>query len=479
MTEAKTTSPTPYHMVETESNILICIYIIIMTIGILANSSILMSVFSERSLRKKQHVVLLNLITCDLLTTLLSAPYYIYSVAATAPPKTTNATNLCKGYLFFSYAFGYVAILSMLLISLDRYIAIVHPYIYHKHMNTKTLPLTVLCWMLPFVACFPSTITENALEYDGRAGGFCGVQWSHMSKVYVFVVVSFLFVFPTIAVFLTNIRVYKIARRQIKVSPEQSENRKISNQSQVTNMSFEMEQRAASDFTPPSRRMSVNIAQIFRKQMSQKRKVPRVSKRDVQIAVATLLLIGLYFLSWLPFVIPRILSTSGVEIPRWLISYTPPFVFSSVAWDPLLILWCRNDIRREVLRLLRLPRLFIKRQYEEKRASVTTIANRHTSGTVQAPALPGSNSYPDNDRETCNNSSANPHICDATQGTTNPEPDEDRVNDPKLSNNIIANPHTSGKAQDDDQVAEQSESESGIDHVNNPKLSSKSPLQEK
>lgn len=382
-----------YRIEETDANVLICIYIIIMIIGLTANVSIVIAVLRKRSLQKKQHLILLNLIICDLLTTLLSAPYYIYSVAVPAPHKSVSATNLCKGYLFFSYAFGYVAIQSMLLISLDRYIAIVHPYLYHKHMNSKKIPplSAALCWLVPFLACFPSTISENWLEYDGRPGGFCGVQWSHVNKIYVIIVVGLLFIIPSLVVFFTNIRVYKIARRQMKVSPEQSANRKISNQSQLTLSSEDDENEirkkmSSETSSSPGQRMNMFVmtGQSIRQRVSsmslKKKKVTRLSKRDVHIAVATLLLICLYLLSWLPFVVPRILSTLGLNVPRWLISYTPPFVFSSVAWDPLLILWCRNEIRREVRKLfcMVLSRLTKPRLSEERKTSRTIIENPNT-----------------------------------------------------------------------------------------------------
>lgn len=335
--------------------VLTFLYTVIAIFGMVSNISIIIAVLSTKQLRKKQQFILLNIVVCDILTILVSAPYYIYSVNVKIIRKTELAVHMCKMYLYFSYALGYVSILSMLFISLDRYSAIVYPYLYHEHMTPKILRLcSALCWLIPALACFAPVVIDCWLDYDGKPGGICGVQWTKVDTVYVCLLIGMLFILPTCLIFFTNIRVFRIARKQRRIGPGPNTGSAGVSQKRMSRAISTSESDINGNF---SRRMSAFIK--IKRRLSSTTLTRSVTSRDIQIAVATLLLIGCYLLSWLPFVIPRMLYTFEIGVPSQLISYTPAFAFSNVLWDPFLILGCRNEIRKGVRRIYRTAKCFI------------------------------------------------------------------------------------------------------------------------
>ncbi len=60
------------------------------------------------------------------------------------------------------------SILHLVVISLDRYIAVTHPITYPNIMTTKRAKLLILAaWVLSFVICFPPLVGWNAGEDSG------------------------------------------------------------------------------------------------------------------------------------------------------------------------------------------------------------------------------------------------------------------------------------------------------------------------
>ena len=334
------------------------LYVIITLVGITTNLLIIVAVLKTKALRKRHSLLLLNLVTCDLVQVIVSSPYYIYSLNTYSvykvelPIKTVFLVNLCKGYLFFSYGLGYVSILSLLLISVDRYMAVVYPFRYQIRITKgKIVLFSLLCWSLPFVFLLAAPIIPGWLDFDGRPGGFCGVQWSHVNFGFVLSNSSILFVLPTCLIFYTNIRVYNIAKKARRIITPTTV---VSEVKEIVNSVTSGQQNVAefSGEFSKSRYFVLSDISKIRKSFTIK---PSLS-RDIHIAVGTLLLIGCFLLTWLPFVIPRILHTFGVKIPSSVSTYTPAFAFSSVAFDPLVILCCRAEIRKAVIKLIGLFR---------------------------------------------------------------------------------------------------------------------------
>ena len=329
--------------------VLTLFYALFIVVGLSTNLAIIFAVLRTKGLRKRQQIILLNLVTCDGFTIVMSAPYYIYSVNVTKiPPRTMLGTRLCKTYLLFSYALGFVSILSLLLISIDRYTAVVYPYFHQRHMTReKLICFSVLCWLIPSIVCVPAANIPGWLDFDGQPGGLCGVQWSKINPGYVIFSVGSLFLLPTFVIFYANIRVYLIAkrkRRRIFPSGYSKNSEEDSNNSGSVHGSV--------------RSLPLGVIATFQRITSIKKSIAfnrrfRTSKQDVQIAVSTLLLIGLFLLSWLPFVIPRVLHTFKIRIPEQVSNYTPVFAFSNVALDPILIFCCRNEIRKAVISFFR------------------------------------------------------------------------------------------------------------------------------
>ena len=334
------------------------IYSFIIVVGLMANSLIIIATLKSKKLRERPQIILLNLIVCDVTNTIISAPYYLYASTTSpyVPSKTPTVVRICQAYLYLSYSLGFVSILALVIISIDRYVAVIRPYFYQMHVTNNVVGVGILMsWLIPFCLTIPGPVMDGWMDYDGIPGNFCGVQWAVTSKVFIVVVVIFCFILPTVVIFVTNIRVYRTAKQkkyqlqatrqsvtshcQIKTKTTPSKDKSIAYQpsliqtSTAVVMRNDIEQCEADKQLPSSKRKS------------------SVSNMDIQIAVSTLFLVVCFLLSWLPFVIPRILVVMHIQISETLTNYGPAFAFSNVAWDPLLILWCRKEIRRGVFAL--------------------------------------------------------------------------------------------------------------------------------
>ena len=335
---------------DTKSNIkvLTSLYVLITIVGITTNLAIIVAVMKTKALRRRPSLVLLNLVTCDFLQVIISAPYYLYSLNTYSvndvehPTKNVFLVSFCKGYLFFSYGLGHVSILTLLFISTDRYMAVVYPFFYQVRITRRKLIFfSFLCWLLPFLFCLPAI---RWFDYDGQPSGFCGVQWSHVNFVFAIANVAILFVLPTCLIFYTNIRVYMISKRiQSHVFPVRT----------TTTIQRILQTHDPISSEANTTHFHENRIVISSKPTATKSEKPRSSSaRDIRIEVSTLLLIGCFLLTWLPFVVPRLLITIGIKVPTIVRDYTPACAFSNVAFDPLIIFTCRTKIRKTVLKIL-------------------------------------------------------------------------------------------------------------------------------
>ena len=418
--ESWTTNQTVYVSL-LDRRILTFLYSFIVLVGLIGNLLIVLAVFKTKQLRKRPQFILLNLIVCDLITSTVSAPYYIYSINMPIPKESAQVIMICRLYIYLSYTLGFISIFALMIISIDRYIAVKMPYRYQKYIsNEVTIACIVLSWFIPFLVAFPAVIIDGWLGYDGLAAGFCCVHWAAIDKTYFSLLIIICFVVPTLIIFCTNIRVYLIAKKQKKVDDtrrrtiSQIERRK-SVKSEASESSVQLDplerlQTAEKKGRPKNTernayrvdtadntrnrgsretghtdqkidsiqndtnrkiigrhdsRKSLSRMGSFRRlstvvsahgtRLVRSRSQIMASARDIQIAVGTLMLVICYLLSWLPFVIPRILTTFKVNIPNDVTIYTPAFAYSNVAWDPILILWCRKELRKGVCSLFCRP----------------------------------------------------------------------------------------------------------------------------
>ena len=84
------------------------------------------------------------------------------------------------------------------------------------------------------------------------------------------------------------------------------------------------------------------------KKMQKPRQEFRASARpELKVALATLLLTIGFWIAWLPFIFPRFLTVLKVRIPNKVTEYTTVCALINSAWNPLIVLITRSELRKD------------------------------------------------------------------------------------------------------------------------------------
>ena len=84
------------------------------------------------------------------------------------------------------------------------------------------------------------------------------------------------------------------------------------------------------------------------KKMQKPRQEFRASARpELKVALATLLLTIGFWIAWLPFIFPRFLTVLKVRIPNKVTEYTTVCALMNSAWNPLIVLITRSELRKD------------------------------------------------------------------------------------------------------------------------------------
>uniref|UniRef100_A0A8C9R0K0 C-C motif chemokine receptor 8 n=1 Tax=Scleropages formosus TaxID=113540 RepID=A0A8C9R0K0_SCLFO len=156
------------------------LYSLCFVIGLIGNSLVFWVILARVKLRNMTDVCLLNLAIADLLL-LCALPFLAHSSRA----DWVFGEAMCKIILSTYYIGFYSGIFFVILMSIDRYLAIVHA-VYALKARTRTYGLiaSAVVWILGFLASFPEVhfITVDHLSNDTQ----CLVNYNTNKSLTVF-----------------------------------------------------------------------------------------------------------------------------------------------------------------------------------------------------------------------------------------------------------------------------------------------------
>lgn len=131
-------------------------YIIIFMVGVLGNSLTCAVILRYRVMQTPTNYYLLSLAVSDLLVLLLGMPLEIYEMWQNYPFLLGEGGCYFKTFLFETVCFA--SILNVTALSVERYIAVVHP-LKVKYMTTRTHAKRVIntLWVLSMICAVPNT----------------------------------------------------------------------------------------------------------------------------------------------------------------------------------------------------------------------------------------------------------------------------------------------------------------------------------
>ncbi|KAK1903934.1 putative G-protein coupled receptor 101 [Dissostichus eleginoides] len=136
----------------------------------------------------------LNLLLADLLQTILVMPF---AIAATVPGVWPLDARLCQALVVLMHLFAFAGVNTIIVVSVDRYLAIIHPLSYPTRMTPHLGTNLIICtWVLSFLQSTPPLYGWGAIDFD-RHHNVCSVVWSS-SLSYSAVVSTFSFWLPVL-----------------------------------------------------------------------------------------------------------------------------------------------------------------------------------------------------------------------------------------------------------------------------------------
>ncbi len=170
---------------------------------------------------------MLTLSIADLLTSVVNIPFFMFGLdLPDYEPSQKQTYNLtCRLAIFFVYSCGVQRILSLTVMSVDRYIAILHPFRYQVcTQGSKILVLNCYTVVQSIATSLPLLIIPGWVGYDGMPGSPCGLVWKGK---FAFLAAFFLlnFVIPCFILVVTNVRVFMVSRKQRKRLLEEERSR--------------------------------------------------------------------------------------------------------------------------------------------------------------------------------------------------------------------------------------------------------------
>jgi gonadotropin-releasing hormone receptor len=137
-------------------------YVFLFILALTANLRVLFKLFHYSRRRFRDHILLLNLCAADLFVTLVYIPSEIYAYTI----GRWHNDEVCKIIAAMKGLGIYVSSCTIIGISLDRYLSIVHPLtVYQSNIRNKLFVFG--SWLISAIACIPQ-VRSSFFSYFKR-----------------------------------------------------------------------------------------------------------------------------------------------------------------------------------------------------------------------------------------------------------------------------------------------------------------------
>ncbi|XP_077434164.1 putative G-protein coupled receptor 101 isoform X2 [Vanacampus margaritifer] len=183
---------------------------VIVCVSLFGNVVVLLVFQRKPQLLHVANRFVLNLLLADLLQTVLVMPF---AIAATVPGVWPLDARLCQALVVLMHLFAFAGVNTIIVVSVDRYLAIIHPLSYPTRMTPHLGTNLIICtWVLSFLQSTPPLYGWGSIDFNHRHK-MCSVVWSY-SVSYSLVVATFSFWLPVLVMLGCYWMVFRAARRQ-------------------------------------------------------------------------------------------------------------------------------------------------------------------------------------------------------------------------------------------------------------------------
>ena len=265
------------------------------------NSLILFLTAKVKSLRTVTNLILGSLAVSDLLSGVLGIPLYL---ACSAVQKTV----VCAITQMLTRFFSISVVLHLLLVSVDRHVAVVHAIRYRSLVTKRRiLSLLLSVWL---TAIFVALIQLSWLGLDINVNEDSNEKTASINIVYDILCIIFFFLVPLITMIFCYTTIFLALRQQLRAIKQNN-----------VGLCFKVEQR-------------------------------RSYSRERRAAIIFLSMIVVYIICWLPYFLLDLqhqFENDFFSLPvsvEYAVFYYPKFLNSVL--DPLLYVYRKHDFRQAI-----------------------------------------------------------------------------------------------------------------------------------
>ncbi|XP_074074355.1 5-hydroxytryptamine receptor 6 [Macrotis lagotis] len=311
----------------------LCI-IIVLTVG--GNSLLILLICTQPALRSTSNYFLVSLFTSDLLVGLVVMPPAMLNELY---GRWVLARSLCLLWVAFDVMCCSASILNLCLISLDRYLLILSPLRYKGRMTaSRALALILAAWSLAALASFlpthmgwhqqgslmPPNATAEASWADLTPSGQCRLL---ASLPFVLVASGLTFFLPSVAISFTYCRILVTARKQAV---------------QVASLATNMETLQV----PRTPNLTASASSENR------RFAAKHSRKALKASLTLGILLGMFFVAWLPFFVANVIQTVCDCIPEVFFDVLTWLGYCNSTMNPIIYPLFMRDFKRAMAKFV-------------------------------------------------------------------------------------------------------------------------------
>ncbi|KAM4805148.1 5-hydroxytryptamine receptor 6 [Urocitellus parryii] len=322
-----------------------------------ANSLLIALICTQPALRNTSNFFLVSLFTSDLMVGLVVMPPAMLNALY---GRWVLARGLCLLWGAFDVMCCSASILNLCLISLDRYLLILSPLRYKLRMTPpRALALVLGAWSLAALASFlPLLLGWHELGHvRAPAPGQCQLL---ASLPFVLVASGLTFFLPSGAICFTYCRILLAARRQAV---------------QVASLTTGMASQALETLQVP------RTPRTGGESADSRRLATKHSRKALKASLTLGILLGLFFVTWLPFFVANVAQAVCDCISPGLFDVLTWLGYCNSTMNPIIYPLFMRDFKRALARLLPCPHC-----PQQRRASLASPSMR-TSHSGARPGL--------------------------------------------------------------------------------------------
>lgn len=319
-------------------------------LGSIAGNLFVCLVFYKRpSLLTISNRFILNLTFCNILNTFFVMPFVFVT---TVTGEWIFKEVWCQSTGFLMNLIFAASTLTLVVISIDRYCAVISPLHYSMRITIQRATLMIIgVWVLAIVSALPPLVGWNHFEYQPEKYS-CTVLWrspNYTDRTYTLFLSLICFVMPLLVI----LWVYTIIFRAARDSSERTRRNSV-----VPNNG---EEQSQTPLRYGRRRSSTAPIILSRKLSTSSRTSSLLWHRDEwKAAITSMLVISTFIICWLPYFVIIVMESTAFarseDIHPFLQGTAIFLALSSGLFNPLVYVFRSKVARQELMSILQSKR---------------------------------------------------------------------------------------------------------------------------